>query len=471
MAREFRGGSFVRLVHDISLEQRQKLIVTPELRQAIAILQMSTLELDEYLRQELAENPFLEVKDEPEGIEVELKSDDEPFETEWWEYFLDRSDIGYLGSGEKNIETKGYENLLTRAPTLHEHLLFQAKISLEEEDLPVADFLIGCINDNGYLCVDIEEVAHFFTIPKARVEKVLKLIQTFEPYGVGARSLSECLYIQLVQTGKITPVAEKIVKEYLDDLGNGRLAKIAARMGISVHDVQETADLIRTLDPKPGRQYGSNYDVRYLVPDIIVERINDEYVIQVCDSNLPRLVINQYYHSMLKQPGLFGSDAQKYMEDRFASALWIIRSIEHRRLTLYKVANCIVEIQREFLDRGVKYLKPLNLKQVADIIGVHESTISRATTGKYIQTPQGVFELKYFFGSGINAAEGIEKYASRSVKKIIKEMIEAEDARNPLSDQKIAEELEEVGIKISRRTVAKYRNELGIMSTAARKRY
>ncbi|ADI02608.1 MULTISPECIES: RNA polymerase factor sigma-54 [Syntrophothermus] len=461
----------MRLIHDLSLEQRQKLIITPELRQAIAILQMSALELDEYLQQELAENPFLELKDDPEPVEVELKSEDEGFETEWWEYFLDRSDLGYLGPKEKSEESKGYENLLTKAPTLHEHLLFQADITLSDEDMVIGEFLIGCIDDNGYLRVGIAEAAQHLGVANEQVEKVLKVIQTFEPYGVGARSLSECLCIQLVQTGKINPVAEKIVREHLDDLGKGRVAKIAARMGISVKDVQETADLIRTLDPKPGRQYGNSYDIRYLVPDVIVERINGEYVIQVCEGNLPRLVINQFYQNMLKQPGLFGHEAKKFMEDRFASALWIIRSIEHRRLTLYKVASCIVEVQREFLDKGVKYLKPLNLKQVADMIGVHESTISRATAGKYIQTPQGVFELKYFFGSAVSAAEGIEKYASRSVKKLIKEMIDAEDARNPLSDQKIAEVLEQSGIKISRRTVAKYRTELGIMSTSARKRY
>lgn len=460
----------MRLVHDISLEQRQKLIITPELRQAIAILQMSTLELDEYLQQELEENPFLEVQEDPDSGDVELKNNDEAPDQEWLEYFLDRSDIGYLGTADKD-ESKGYDNLLTRAPTLHEHLLFQASITLGEEDLLIAEFLIGCINDNGYLCVSVEETAQYFHVSQARVETILKVIQSFEPYGVGARSLSECLYIQLIQTGKISPIAEKIVKDHLNDLGKGRLAKIAARLGVSVQDVQETADVIRTLDPKPGRQFGSNYDIRYLVPDIIVERVNGEYVIQVCDGNAPRLMINQFYRNMLKQPGLFGNEAKKYMEDRFASALWIIRSIEHRRLTLYKVASCIVNIQRDFLDRGMKYLKPLNLKQVADLIGMHESTISRATVGKYIQTPQGVFELKFFFNSGVNAAEGTQKYSSLSVKKIIKEMIEEEDAKNPLSDQKIAEELQEAGISISRRTVAKYRTELGIMSTAARRRY
>lgn len=461
----------MRLIHDLSLEQRQKLIVTPELRQAIAILQMSALELDEYLQQELAENPFLEIKEDPEPAEVDLKSEEDGFETEWWEYFTDRSDLGYPGPVEKNEENKGYENLLTKAPTLHEHLLFQANISLSEEDLPVGEFLIGCIDDNGYLRVTAAEAAQHLGVTERDVERVLKVVQTFEPHGVGARNLSECLYIQLVQSGKNSPIAEKIVKEHLDDLGKGRVAKIAARMGVSVKEVQKTADLIRTLDPKPGRQYGNSYDVRYLVPDVIVERVNGEYVIQVCDGNLPRLVINQFYQNMLKQPGLFGQEARKFMEDRFASALWIIRSIEHRRVTLYKVASCIVGVQREFLDKGVKYLKPLNLKQVANMIGVHESTISRATAGKYIQTPQGVFELKYFFGSAVNGSEGIEKYAARSVKRLIKEMIEAEDARNPLSDQKIAEVLEQAGIKISRRTVAKYRTELGIMSTSARKRY
>ncbi|MCR4400279.1 MAG: RNA polymerase factor sigma-54, partial [Syntrophomonadaceae bacterium] len=416
------------------------------------------------------ENPLLEVREEP-SREPEPRAEEDPLEIEWWDYFLDRSDVGYAGPVEKKAEGRGYDNLLTRAPSLHEHLLFQANISLVEEDLPIGEFLIGCIDDNGYLCVTVEEAGECLGYSPAQVERVLKLVQTFEPYGVGARNLPECLHIQLVQTGKNNPLAEKIVREYLHDLGNGRLAKIAARLGVSVQDVQATADLIRTLDPKPGRRFGNNNDVRYLVPDITVERVGDDYCIQVSDENLPRLGVSSLYESMLRQPGLFNPDARKYIEDRLASALWLMRSIENRRLTLYKVASSIVAMQRDFLDRGVKYLKPLNLKQVAELIGVHESTISRATTDKYIQTPQGVFELKFFFGSGVSAAHSEEKFAARSVKRIIKEMIEREDARNPLSDQRIAEELEAEGIQISRRTVAKYRTDLGIMSTAARKRY
>jgi RNA polymerase sigma-54 factor len=461
----------LRLVHDISLQQRQTLAITPELRQAIAILQMSTLELDEYLQQELEENPFLELRDEPEAEEVEDKIDEDIFEAEWLDYFQDRSDVGYTGPTEKDFDTRRFDNLVTRAPSLHEHLLFQANITLPEEDLVAAEFLIGCIDENGYLCVCTAEAAGSLGISEEQVERVLQAIQTFEPYGVGARNLPECLHIQLVMTGKNNPLVEVIVKNYLHDIGKGRMAKVAVRLGINVQDVQEMMDLIRTLDPKPGRRYGSNDDVRYLVPDIIVERIEGEYVVQVSDGKGPRLMVNKLYQNMLKQPGLFGSEAKKYLEDRFASALWVIRSIDNRRMTLYRVANCIVDIQKDFLERGVKYLKPLNLKQVADIVGVHESTISRATTGKYIQTPQGVFELKYFFSSALEAKHGRKKVASRSVKKIIEEIIEAEDATNPLSDQKITEELAQVGIKISRRTVAKYRTEMGIMSTAARRRY
>ena len=326
----------LRLVHDISLQQRQTLAITPELRQAIAILQMSTLELDEYLQQELEENPFLELRDEPEAEEVEDKIDEDIFEAEWLDYFQDRSDVGYTGPTEKDFDTRRFDNLVTRAPSLHEHLLFQANITLPEEDLVAAEFLIGCIDENGYLCVCTAEAAGSLGISEEQVERVLQAIQTFEPYGVGARSLPECLYIQLVMTGKNNPLAETIVKNYLQDLGKGRMARVAVRLGISVQDVQKTMDLIRTLDPKPGRRYGSNDDVRYLVPDIIVERIEGEYVVQVSDGKGPRLMVNKLYQNMLKQPGLFGSEAKKYLEDRFASALWVIRSIDNRRMTLYR---------------------------------------------------------------------------------------------------------------------------------------
>lgn len=460
----------MRLIHDVHLEQQQKLLITPEIRQAIAILQMSSLELSEYLQQELEENPFLELR-EDDSSDAELVGDLEEErlpDLDWWEYFLDRSDLGYTGRADRD---KRFDHHMAVAPTLHEHLRFQMHISLNyEEDQRIGRFLIGSIDDNGYLRISLQDAAISLGVSESRVAEVLKVIQTFEPYGVGARDLSECLLIQLSQTGRLFPEVEKIVREYLVDLGRGRLAKIAATLKMSVVEVQEIADLIRTLDPKPGRQYASVGDVRYLVPDVTVEKVNGEYVILVNDGNSPRLMLSQTYQEMLRQPGLFNRETRKYVDDRINSAIWLIRSIEHRRLTLYNTTKCLVEAQREFLEKGIKYMKPLNLKQIAAQVGVHESTISRVTNNKYIQTPQGVFELKYFFSSGLESQHG-DRHSSRSIKRILKELIIEEDPRNPWSDQQISEKLRSRGIQISRRTVAKYRMELGIDSTAKRKRY
>ncbi len=461
----------MRLIHDVHLEQQQKLLMTPELRQAIAILQMSSLELSEYIQQEMAENPVLELREEgdsSEGDIVDTIEDDTMPEVEWWEYFADRSDLGYIGGHEPKSH---YEQYKAAAPSLHEHLLFQMHIALsQEEDQRIGAFLIGSIDDNGYLRISLEEAAASLGVSIAQVAEVLKVIQTFEPYGVGARDLTECLLIQLTQTNRLYPQVERIVRNYLGDLAQGRLAKIAATLKMSVVEVQDIADLIKTLDPKPGRQYGSGADVRYLIPDVTVEKVNDEYVIIVNDGNSPRLMISPMYREMMRQPGVFNSETRKYIEERINSAHWLIKSIEQRRLTLYNTTKCLVEAQREFLEKGIKYMKPLNLKQIADQVGVHESTISRVTNNKYIQTPQGVFEMKYFFCSGLESRHG-ERYSSRSIKRMLKELIIEEDARNPYSDQQIADKLCSRGIQISRRTVAKYRMELGIESTAKRKRY
>ena len=234
--------------------------------------------------------------------------------------------------------------------------------------------------------------------------------------------------------------------------------------------VQQISDFIRSLDPKPGLQYGGD-DIKYIVPDVIVEKVDGKYIVMVNDISFPRLVVNQFYENMMRNPEHFTAEARKYMEDKINSAIWLIKSIEQRRMTLYKVASCIVDIQTEFLDKGVKYLKPLNLKHVAQMVDVHESTVSRATSNKYIQTPQGLFELKYFFGSGVESYSGSQKVSSKSIKSMIEEIIKNEDPTNPLSDNDIVDMLKSKGIRISRRTVAKYRQEIGIPSTASRKRY
>lgn len=466
----------MRLTHEVILEQQQKLMMTPELRQAIAILQMSSQELGEFIQTELERNPVLETnenQDEPDSRESQEKEPepDDNRDDEWKEYFQDRSDLGYSSEKYDPDNQRNLEHFYADAPTLSEHLMMQLRLSLNDERaIRIGTFLIGNIDENGYLRIGVEEAGTALHAEENQVLEVLTLIQSFDPSGVGARDIAECLLIQLTQLGAVTPQAERIVKEFLDDLGRGRLARIAAALGITVNEVQDIADLIRTLNPKPGRNFGGLQDVRFVNPDIVVEYLNGEYIILVNDGQSPRLTVNPLYNDMMRQPGMFNEETQKYIRDRINSAIWLIKSIEHRRLTLYNVAKCLVDVQRDFLEKGIKYLKPLNLKQVAEMVGMHESTVSRATNNKYIQTPRGVFELKYFFSGGLQTAEG-DSQSSRSIKRMIQEMIAREDARAPLSDQKIAEVMEEKGINISRRTVAKYRGELNIPSTARRKRY
>lgn len=456
----------MKLGHDISLEQQQKLMMTPELRQAIAILQMSTLELAEHIQKELEENPFLEER-EPEDVpESKEEANDTSKIEEWLEYYNDR-DIGYTAKDTE--EGKSFENFVTSTPSLYEHLEFQLRLTTcDREQLRIGLYLIGNIDQNGYLCIDMAEVAAEFQVDMERAYGVLDIIQSFTPYGVGAKNLVECLLLQLKYYEQEDSLAVQIIREHLADLGKSRLNHIAQKLGVSVQEVQEAADLIRTLDPKPGLQYGTN-EVKYILPDVFVEKIEGEYVVVVNDFQFPRLLINKSYENVFKQPDTT-DETKKYMEEKIGSAVWLLKSIEQRRMTLYKVARCIVDIQKDFLDKGVKYIKPLNLKQVAELVEVHESTVSRATTNKYIQTPQGLFELKYFFSTGVGACEE-DKVSSKSIKHTLEQIIAEEDVNKPLSDDTIATMLCAKGIQISRRTVAKYRQELGIGSTISRRRY
>lgn len=464
----------MRLTHDIFLEQQQKLLMTPELRQAIAILQMSTLELGEYIQKELEENPFLDEKEPEEVPEQETQQAEAEAEAnsaleQWMEYHHDR-DPGYVP--QEKEEEKSFENFVTSRPSLVEHLEFQLRmVSRGELDLRIGEYLIGSIDDNGYLTVDLAEVAAQMEVSEARVEEVLVMIHSFHPYGVGARDLPECLMIQLCHYGKDDPIIEQIVNHHLEDIGRGRLNRIAQALDISIQQVQEICDLIRTLDPKPGLQYSNSDQIKYIMPDAFVEKIDGEYVVVVNDFQFPLLTINRVYEKIMRQPESFTTEARKYLEEKMGSAMWLIRSIEQRRMTLYKVARCIVDIQKDFLDHGIEFLKPLTLREVADIVDVHESTVSRATTNKYIQTPQGLFELKYFFSTGVKCSRGREKVSARSIKKKIEDLVAQEDPTQPLSDEVISQTLQKEGICISRRTVAKYRNELGIASTMARRRY
>ncbi len=463
----------MRLTHDVILAQQQKLLMTPELRQAIAILQMSSIELSEYIRNELAENPLLEEKTEAEetadiGEETEHEIDNDI--SEWLELFGDNERDTYDAGVSYQGEEKSLENFVAQKPSLYEHLEFQLHLfSTTPEEQEIGEYLIGSIDQNGYLTARLDDVAQQLGVSLEQVEKALELIQSFNPPGLGARDLCECLILQLRQYDKDSELARNIIYNHLNDLGRGRLNRIAQKVGAPVQKVQEICDLIRSLDPKPGLQFSGD-EIKYITPDIIVEKIDGEYVVIINDTNFPRLIVNNKYESMLKQADTQSEEARKYLEEKMGSAIWLIRSIEQRRMTLYKVSRCIVDLQTEFLDKGVKYLKPMTLRQVAELINVHESTVSRATTNKYIQTPQGLFELKYFFSTGVEAS-GDDKISSKSIKHMIQDIIAGEGPQHPISDEAIAQQLQAKGIRISRRTVAKYRQELNIPSTSARRRY
>ncbi|ACV64631.1 RNA polymerase, sigma 54 subunit, RpoN [Desulfofarcimen acetoxidans DSM 771] len=472
----------MRMGYGLHVEQTQKLIMTPELRQAITVLQLSSLELSMYIDQQLQENPMLEVREddldrieENEGAEGDASGGEEELsrqecDVDWEEYFHD-SDLD-LGRREKLAEQSGsgYENFLTQAPNLTEYLMMQLNLSRCGDYLKaIGEYIIGNVDHNGYLHVSVKEIAEQLEVSQSKVEQALSVIQSFDPLGVGASSLQECLLIQVRYLNIKNKLVAELIEKYLPDIAKGRLNQIAQQLGVAVTEVQEAADIIKTLDPKPGRNFSATNDVRYIVPDVIVERVEGEYIILVNDSSVPRLTINTAYRSVLTQDK-FDLQTRRFVESKLNSAAWLLKSIEQRRLTLYKVASCLVDLQKDFMEYGVKHLKPLNLKTVAEIVGLHESTVSRATSNKYIQTPQGVFEMKFFFSTGLTSAGG-GMTSAESIKKTLRELIASEDARKPLNDQKISDIFAERGIKISRRTVAKYRDELNIPPLKQRKRY
>lgn len=457
----------MNLGYGLRLEQNQKLIMTPELRQAIKILQLSSLELTEYVNQAILENPLIEFKEEEPAQSQEKK---EP-EIDWTEYMREMRDVPDRSRFKEVKPEVTFENMVTKGISLHEHLLSQIGVlPLNSRNNKIAYYLIGNIDSTGYLAVTLEQCQKDLQVTKEETEIVLDLIHSLDPPGVGARNLRECLLIQLNQRGIHNPDLHKIIDKHLINIGAGRLNRVAQDMNLPISKVQELADIIKNLNPKPGASFGGSDSIRYIVPDVTVERIDGEYVILVNDNHTPRLTINKTYSSILNNRGKTDDVTKNFVENKLNQAVWLIRSIEQRRSTIYQVTETLVKMQREFFDCGIKKLKPMTLKQIAEQISVHESTVSRATSNKYIQTPHGIFEFKFFFTSGFNTKRG-DCASSESIKKLMQEIVQAEDVRKPLSDQKIANFMKEKGINIARRTVTKYREELNIPNTGQRRRY
>ncbi len=465
----------MRMGYDLILEQQQKLIMTPELRLALKILQMPTVELDELIKDELENNPILDIvdydkddkADSSESEEKDSKSNID--EIDWKEYLQYQGKSYYIENNEKD-EPSSYDNYVTYKDTLKDYLLFQLNtINITTKERKIGQYIIESLDDNGYLVMPISEISQILKVKLEDVERVLRIIQGFEPAGVGAKSLSECLLIQIKLQGIEDKKLETIIEEHLDDIACNRIVNIAKTLSISVEKAQDYSDLIKSLEPKPGRSFFCGSECRYVVPDVYIEKKDGEYIVLINDYYGSRLMINRHYKSIIStEDG--SSDAVKFVNEKLSSALWLIKSLEQRKNTLYKVVKAIIDYQIEFFEKGDDYLRTMTLKNIADTVQVHESTVSRAISGKYAQTPKGIYDIKYFFKSGVETKFG-EDISSESIKNMIKQLIDEEDVSKPISDQVIANILEKKGYKISRRTVAKYRDEIGIPASSRRRRY
>jgi RNA polymerase sigma-54 factor len=470
----------------LNLTLRPALIMTPRLQQALKLLQVPTLELQQILKQEIMQNPLLEEVDEltenedlaredtpEEAANQEAEDSTEENAIDWSEYMQDGAfDRAYIPQSETSVEF--LEKIPVTRTTLAENLLEQLHyLNLPQDRMVLAEFLVGSLDDSGWLATPLEDVAQALNLPVEECEKVLRVIQALEPVGVGARDLRECLLIQLEARGVKDSLPWRLIFEQFDNLVNRRFPEIGRQLKCSVEEVQAAADVIATLNPRPGLQVSSE-DPKYVVPDLIVERVDDDYVVLLNDRHLPRLRISSAYESVLREKKKADgkSDSGKtreYIQGKLNSARWLIQTIEQRRRTMIKVMNCIIREQREFFEKGIAFLRPLTLQQVARQIDMHESTVSRVCSGKYVQTPRGVFELKFFFSSGLETEDG-EDVSARTAKNIIKTLIDEEDKKEPLSDQSIAELLHQRGLRIARRTVAKYREQLHILPARFRRR-
>lgn len=490
-----------------SLRLSQQLVMTPQLQQAIKLLQLNRIELAEVVNQELMENPILEeLTETPEGEstpqeanltepsadpEAEQRRDEESFikpqpkeeqlvggkdDFNWESYvedFNSSSSSNAPTMREINEELPSFENVLTKTTSLEEHLTWQlSMVALTEEEKKFGELIIGNLNDDGYLNANLADLAKEAGLEEEDAEEVLKIVHNFDPLGVGSRTLQECLSIQAKLMNPRQPLVEKILDKHLNDLEKKNYQTIAKTLSVSLDKVIEATKLILEFEPKPGRSFHTS-DTQYITPDIYVYKLADEFVIVLNEDGMPKLRISPYYKSILaaeKKDHNQNKVTKEYVQDKLRSAVWLIRSIHNRQKTIYKVTEAIVSRQRDFFEKGVQQLKPMILKDVANDIGMHESTISRVTTNKFVHTPVGIFELKYFFNSSINATDGSDSLASEAVKEKIRQMIGKEDQRNPLSDQKIVELLRSDKIDIARRTVAKYRDILGILSSGKRKK-
>ncbi len=473
----------------------QQLVMTPQLQQAIKLLQLSRIELEEMVIKELQENPALEESptedsdnsEQPRGeaqnsmtgetadlvVNRELSTVDKIGTLDWQEY-LDTHSNSMHGSltAEANADDgdspPSWENSLTKKTSLEDHLLWQLRLSkITELESSIGLYIIQNLDENGYLTLTVDEVCAATESTPESVETLLKRIQYFDPVGVAARDLRECLLVQLENLSLSDTLAAVIVGNYLNFLESKRYERLAKDLSVTIEEIADAAHLIASLEPKPSRGFEQD-EVRTVLPDVFVEKIGGEWIIYLNDDGVPRLRVSSLYRRMAGQEGAAEEEARQYLQEKVRAATWLIKSIQQRQQTLMKVTQSIFKFQVEFLDYGVSHLKPMVLRDVAEDIHMHESTVSRATANKYVHTPQGLFELKYFFQSAISTGTG-EDVASESVKQKIRQIIDGEDPRAPYSDQYIATALSTDSIEIARRTVAKYREAMGILASSRRR--
>jgi RNA polymerase sigma-54 factor len=477
---------------------KQELKINPRLYQAMDLLYMPLLDLQQHLKQELLNNPFLDMvepeEDEEDEGDVQEESanpesepeKDEKGEIDWEEILLDGFDAG--GRREEHEEREYYEPVTVDSRDLSDHLRDQVSLlDLTPRQMYLADEFIGNINEDGYLACGLDKILEgvnesvqkvaedserdlpdvpLYTMSEA--EDMLGIIQSLDPPGVGARDLRECLMLQLREAGLEHSVPFRLVRDCFDELIAHRWSEISKRFGISPVDVQKAADEIAKLDPKPGLVYSDASD-NYIIPDLIVDKIDGKYHVFLNDANLPRLKLSKAYQEIARDKKKFDGENKEFISNKLNSANWMIQAIEQRRQTMLKVMNYIVERQREFFEKGVQFLKPLTLREVAEVINMHESTVSRVTNEKFVQTPRGVLPLKFFFSSGLSTTAG-EDVSARGIKAQIQKLVSEENPKHPLTDQAIVNILKESGVQIARRTVAKYRDQLGVLSARMRKR-
>jgi RNA polymerase sigma-54 factor len=466
-----------------SLTLSQQLIMTPQLQQAIKLLQLSRLELLETVHTELETNPVLEeghseggeeektydTGDQPEPTLAEVDVGEKMREDLDWESYLSEYNKGWADSPYEPKDAPSFESITSSKTNLQSHLMWQLSMSRTSDiEKEIGVHIIGNLDEDGYLKMPIEEISLMTGRTEPEVMETLALVQNFDPVGVASRDTRECLLIQSRFQNLGGTLVEKIILDHMDKLESKRYDLVAKSLFVSVEDVLDAIAVITAFEPKPGRKYNDEETI-YISPDIYVFKVGDNYEIALNEDGLPKLKINSYYREILTGRGSLEDGTKQYIQDKLKSAAWLIKSIHQRQRTIYRVTASIVKFQKDFLDEGIAYLKPLVLRDVAEDIQMHESTISRVTTNKYVHTPQGVFELKYFFNSAIQCFDG-ESVSSETVKEHIKNMVKSENRTKPYSDQEIAEMLKSRNIDVARRTVAKYREALGILPSRKRKK-